>query len=65
MSSGGLALEESVDEVCSFKGPSFRDVGALELSLSAQDLVSDLAAVSATVRPLALHELINQNSNRK
>ena len=58
-----LALDETVNKVGCLDGPARWNVGTSDLHLPGQDMLADLASVSASVGPPAEHALVADDAH--
>lgn len=59
----GLALDQTVNEVRSFKRPAWRHLVLANLNLLRQDVVSDLFTRFSNIRSLPIHALIPDHAH--
>lgn len=64
-STGWLALNAFIDEVCSLDRPTRRHVSSLNLNLFAENLFSDLSPVLPDIRSSPHHALVSDDSDSK
>ena len=64
-SSYGLPLQASVDKVCRFKRPAFRQLIALDSGLAVENRLEDLPFCEAQVGSSAHHKLIAEDPERE
>jgi hypothetical protein len=60
-----FSLQKFVDEICSFKRPTFGEFVSLNLNLFGENHVSDLLARPANIRTSPEHELVPDYANSK